>query len=505
MPRIFPAPADPGVDAFMAYISRLQADRRRREEERAAEREAQKKRLVTIPTTIVGAVLGGVGAAAGAGVGVASSAATGAAVTASGAAAGATLGGIATGALTGGAIGARIGEQFVGGDIAGGLTTAASAAQGLMRAQTDRQLYGGTVTPRDRTFLAQAALKAGTNLPQLEGMARQSGQLVPDLLNTMSMEQETRGQFGDRLKAFDFPGTVEDAEALIEQGTFPDRSTLLQTLQGRQDQRAQQQAGQQAYARISGQRDAEARAAVQREQMEYRFDPRGLAQRSADLKAIDESVGNGDLTVEQGAQMKAAMPRLVPTAVPRRTPKTIEEDEQISNKTGYVYVPDTRGGRRYVGNIRGEEDVAETILKHQQAMTKATFTRVSVAEAAADYVKAQGIADQITAGTFQAGKPGAAGAAVPGQVPGAPGAAPPQAAQNVQLQQRVQTAVQRLTEVQRFFPDDPAKWVPQMTERFIDDARLISKVLIDKMERGGTLTPEEVKLARFVRDLIQRS
>ena len=491
MPRIFQLPPDPGMQAVLDYAARLREEQLRRERERAEERERQKQRAIIGG----GLALGAVGGALLAPAGIASSAATGAAVTATGASA---TGALITSTLTGAAVGAQIGQQFAGGDIAGGVTTAAGAARGIIQAQDDQQFYGGPVTAQDRALYKRAALKVGLNPEQLMAEAVQSGQTIPNIIKSRQIQQADVKQLDALARNLDLGVT---GSFLKQHGaTYPTGiDGLVEDLRSEGAKFEAEAAGQQAFARISGQRDAEAQAAVQREGMEYRFDPRALAQRSADLKAIDEDVGNGDLTVEQGARIKAAMPRLVPTAVPRRTPRTIEEDEDISSKTGLIYVPDTRGGRRHVGNVRGDEDVAGTILKHQANKGRAEARTVSIEEATNDYLKAQTFAEQIKAGTFQP-----AGAAQPGQAPGG-AAAPAQAPQDVQLQQRTEAAVERLLKVKRFFPANYDKWVPQMAVRFIDDAELVSKAFLDKINRGETLTPEEIELARFVAKLIEIS
>lgn len=546
MPRIFQMPIDPQLQAWIDFVSRQQAERFRAEQERAEEREAQKQRLILGSTIAATAIIGGVGGAiaggastagattgaaagltsqaAGAAIGGPAGAALGgagaaqAAVAASagaaaaGAGGGALAGGLA-GALRGAMIGTKIGGQFAQGDYAGGATTAAQAVGGLMQAMEDQQFYGGAISSKERASVQSAALKVGGTMAQFEQLSQQTGAFIPELIQNARIDQESDQVYQERLNELGFFGTAQEADALAVEGGFQSRSGLVRALQAQEDQRQVQVAGQKSYEQTMGKAEALAASAARNEEMELRPDPRAVALFKDKLNNIQAALANNEITPEQADQQTASVP--VPQASwrPRKTPRTLEEDEEISNKTGQIYIRDARSpnGRRHVGSMKqAGDDVAAAIMKHQEAMSKAAFRPVSMAEAAADYVEARRIAEQLEAGTFQQPAAPQQPAVQPPQprLPGTPVPGPAGAAgvvgftEPAEAQQQVQNASQVLAIAIKAFPDIE-KWPSELREQMIPPATLLNKMFIERLQRGETLSPDEVALARLVKKIIQ--
>lgn len=500
MDRIIQAPPNPHRQAFLDYIGRLQHQRFLREQQRAQEREAQEQRTITG----VGIGLGALGGALFAPAAVASASgavpgiAAGTALTAAGAPA---VPAMLSSILTGASIGGQIGQQFGIGDIAGGVTTAASAARGIMQAQEDQELYGYSVSPKERMGHLQAGLKLGLTPAQLARAARETGTTIPKVLYSAQVEAADAQRTQEML--VDAGIMMSEAEFTARAEDYPGGPmSLFLDLQSQVGEMEAAFAGRKAYETVMGTKRGEAHAAAVREGMEVGYDPRAIANQVATLNALDQAQRDGDLTLEQATQQAADLPPLQLVERPRRTPRTVEEEEVQSGATGHYYIRTKDGDFRPVGNMK-EEGLAEAILKHQQELIRGTMgTPITVQQAAADYVDAHRVADQIKAGTFRV--------AAPRPVPrptGAPAPTaqprPPQSTVDPQLQARLQRASGVLAWAMKQFPDVD-NWTAQMREDFYPAAKLLNEAFVQKLERGERVTPEEEQLARFAAQIIRR-
>lgn len=359
MVQIIQAPPDPGMQWLSDYTSRLQEERYRREQERAQEREAQQQRLIAGVGLGLGAV-GGIaiaGAMAPAAVASASgmgALAAGTPITAAGTAAGLSTAGTISAGLTGAAVGGSIAQQFGAGDIAGGVSTAAGAARGLMQSMEDQRLYGYSPTKQERAQIATMALKAGMTMPQLKGMASQMGVTVPEALQIVQFERADAQQTQDILDSMNIPMSAVEFDQFA--ANYPTRRDAFFAAGGEVAAFEARTAAQKAFATDMAQANAGIAAAVQHENMEWHYAPQALANHALAQQDIAAAVDRGELTPEQGRQLLAGLEIPQPRPVPRQTPMTIEEDEEVSTKTGNQYVRDRDGRRRQVGNVRDARD-----------------------------------------------------------------------------------------------------------------------------------------------------
>jgi hypothetical protein len=258
--------------------------------------------------------------ASSAGIPAGASTAAGTAVTAAGTSAAA---GMLTGALTGASIGGGIAQQFAGGDIAGGVTTAASAAQGIMQSMQDQKLYGYSPTSQERAGYLQQALKLNTNLRQVGLQSAQTGIPIPQLLQNMQIEQATMEELGGMFQDFGLTG-----EQAFEQGkSYPGGTPQLwQDLQGEGSKLAAKATGQKAYATSYQGLKAQVSFWGQQEKMEPHASQQEINEWDQRIEDIHELVQTGELSPEQGNQQLELLgppPRRVQTQ--RRTPPTVQE------------------------------------------------------------------------------------------------------------------------------------------------------------------------------------
>lgn len=362
--RIIQAPPDPGIQSFLDYVSRLQEERWRREQERMQER-----------TFDVASFLGG---------GIVSAFPTraekkedpwrraGTAALRSVSLALPFVGGAVAGPAgmqAGAAIGGQIRQQFGDGGTVGGDTmmTAAKAAAGIMQTMEDRKLYGYVPTGQEKKDLGQLALKYGTTLGQLAQVAKVSGGTIPEALQIAEMVQADDARLQDILTDYGYTGST--AQFKEEAAAYPGGEVGLgldmQKVAGEQKI---QMAGQKAFAKDMSQTEAMMQAAARNEQMELHYDQREIAIYGQKMQDIQNAVATGNLTAEQGIQQRQAL--RIPQASwrPRQTPQTIEENESISQKTSWIYRRDPRSpsGFTPVGRM-GEEAEAKQMTEVQWA------------------------------------------------------------------------------------------------------------------------------------------
>lgn len=206
---------DPRSQLILDFVTQLQAERRRREEERAESRARTEKRKNT--GIAVGAGL--LGGALLAPAAVASSAATGAAVTASGASAGGALLGST---LLGGTVGSRIGQSLANDDLGGAIS---SGLQGAATIANLPQLRAQGITPLQIASVGMEGLprllqSAEISSRQTENLIRQNALVSQrnnkDFLNLSPGDQSEVAEAENRLRNIGFErkrGLVSDEEA----------------------------------------------------------------------------------------------------------------------------------------------------------------------------------------------------------------------------------------------------------------------------------------------------
>lgn len=299
MPQIIHLQPDPGIQAALDYVSRLQAERFRREQERAQEREAQEQRTIIAASLAAGAVGGAILApAAVASAGAGSGFAAGTALTAAGVPASTALIGSV---LTGASIGGRIGQQFAGGDIAGGVTTAAGAARGIIQSMDDQQFFGGSLTKQERAAVSVQAAKLGTTMAKLKIESGQTGVGVLELLQGLEFEQADHEQLRKMLIKENIlltPGEFDDFASEHPQG----RPGAFRELQGEVSQFKAKAAGQKTYEQTRQRALAEIDTATQLASGERRPTLRDVAERDQRISDIHDSLSVGEMSVGQAGQ-----------------------------------------------------------------------------------------------------------------------------------------------------------------------------------------------------------
>lgn len=522
MVRIIQAPPDPRWQSFLDYVSRLQEERYRREQERAQQREAQRGRAAILGGPVVGAIAGASGEQMLQGAMVTAGAAFGGI---GGAAAGLSGLQMIPAVLEGAATGAQVGQAFVGGDVAAGLATAAGAARGVMQTMEDQKLYGYSPTPQERAAYAKLALKSGTTMGQLRGMALGSDSTIPEILQAFQVSQAETDRIGDMLADAGIPMSGPEFQERAPgheggaMGLFLDLSSVM--AQGKA-----QAAGKKAFAQKYNTAKAEIQIAGELERMEGHIPQHAISEKDQRIEDIHEAWQMGELSDAQAIQQfdRYVGPPLRRVQTQRQTEPDWREDTPKQLGVTQFLMPDGTPSppvvvRRHPGtprSPRGEmslegwvpqgDDATELLLKHYENMSKATFGATTMREAAADIVLAKQIIKEMEAGTYQQERvvspavPSGAEARPAQPTPGPSQAAAPDA--KTALQQRVRIAADLLTRVARDFPD-PAKWSPEMKEQFMPPAVLLNKLFLERMRQGEILTPEEVTLARFVAQIVQ--
>lgn len=533
MVRIIQAPPDPRWQSFLDYVSRLQEERYRREQERAQEREAQKQRTIAGIGLGLGAV-GGVaiaGAMAPAAVASASgmgALAAGTPMTAAGTAAGlSTMGAISAG-LTGAAVGGQMAQQFGAGDIAGGVTTAAGAARGVMQTMEDQKLYGYSPSPQERAAYAKLALKSGTSMGQLRGMALQSDSTIPQLLQAYQIA----GADAERKQ-----GMLTDAGIMMSVPEFDEAAArhpggdmgIFLDMQSQVGEFKAQMAGKKAFAQRYNSAKAEIQIAGELERMEGHIPQHAISEKDQRIEDIHEAWQMGELSDAQAIQQfdRYVGPPLRRVQTPRQTTPTWQE--LVPKQLGIAQLPmpdgtqsppmiirqhpptprSPEGEIEFVRWVSEDEDLTEAILKHYESLVKSTFDpSIPMSKAAENVAQAKRIAKEMEAGTFKPQQ------VIRPSVPSRPVARPGQPAPvrpqmparpaKSGLQQQVEIAADLLMRLAKDFPD-VAKWTPEMREQFIPPAVFLNKIFLERLRRGELLTPEETKLARFVKKIVEGS
>lgn len=497
MARIFQLPPDPGIQAALNYVSNLQAERFRREQERAQERTFD----------LAGALGGGLfgafptrGEVKDEGFGSRFAAGGIKALPVVATAVGGAIGG-PPGAALGAQLGSSITQQVSGGTAAGsGIGPATKAVAGIMQFMDDQQHFGSPLTKQERTAFAQQAAKLGLTMKQAKSQAAQAGQTVPQLLQGLQFDRADIKTVQDILNRNDIPMSADE----FISAAGDDRTGFFEELRGQVADFKADSAAKKQFAQTTARLQAELEAGARNEQMEMRFDPRELTQRSADLKDIDQGFANGDFTLEQANQQKAALPRLQPTFRPRQTPRTIEEEEVVSQKTGQIYVRDARNptGFRHVGSMKDlsgpprtfEEAMAQ--LSPQQRMEMANKTRTQLFIEAGPEDNDPASPAQVAA-RMRANFDATNFTGQPQPAPQGQGAPQPQQPQNpaAVAMQRVQQGLVVLTNLMSEKPLD--SW----TEQELDQGGNIVTTVLADLQAFPRGDPQALAMARKVLEL----
>ncbi|HEU00250.1 hypothetical protein LCGC14_0589810 [marine sediment metagenome] len=363
MPRIFQLPPDVGSQIVLDYAARLREEQLRREQEQAQER------TFDFAGFLGGGLIGAFptrGEVKGQGGLERFGAGFGKVLPFAGAAVGGAVGGPA-GAGFGAQLGGQIGSVFASGDVArqdiAGFTSAAKAASGLIQARDDQRLYGGPVTAQDRALYTRAALKVRTSLSKLKDIAAQTGQFIPEIIHGLGIEQENTEQFGERLAKLGFPGTAQDADALVQQGAYPNRMAVLQAAQGEQAEREVQTAAQKTYAnRLANLRGEQDFFAQQAGNMKRQAVPRDVNERDHRIEDVDGAFRNGDMNAQQAIERIDAIMADKPRLTYRPVEPTVQDEWGKNFAIVQRPMPDgslsrpfmVRRGRRTPENPTGE-------------------------------------------------------------------------------------------------------------------------------------------------------
>ena len=504
MAVIIPRPPDPIRRAFLDYVSRLQAERYRREQERAQEREAQQQRTITGVGLGLGAIGGVAIAGAMAPAAVASSAgygalAAGTPVTATGAAAGlSTMGAISAG-LTGASVGARMGQQFAGGDIAGGVTTAAQTAGGIMQSMQDKELFGYSPAPQERASYSQALAKTGYSMSEAATVVRETGSTIPAFIRSAQAAQADDERFQGMLTEAGWTGTVAEFDSLAErhpsksrQGAYLDwltqnAATQAQTagLKAYRQKSANLQAEQDYYAGLAG-------------NMKRKAIPREVNERDQRYADVEEMFRKGEIGVDQASaeidKITASKPRV--SYRPSEAPVTESWTKNFA--IGQLPMPDgsmsppflMRRGRRTTENPEGEIQLEGWVKEHTggssgfaDAMNELSLPQQMDLIAKAAQAALLGGDRDVTPteaatrlvedyNALQAAKRGAV--ARPGQ-PGAPGAQAPASA----VSQRIAQSYGALSKMVSQKPVE--RWTAEEIEY---SSQLVDKIILDVQQSG---------------------
>lgn len=526
MPQFFQAPLDPRTQNFIEYVNRLQWERKQRELAREEERDKQQGRTlmggILVASVVGGAVVGGIaagasagaGAAATAGSGISTATTAGAAISAaeiSAATAGAgtsiaagMLSGAGTGLMYGAKYGIPAAQQLSRGDYAGAAGTAASAATNIMQASRDRKTYGYSLSKAERTDLRRLAMDAGMTLGQVEMSARELGMRPQEIIQAAQESKTDDARLQAVLQAKGVAMPIADAEQYEHGGIIG----LLADVNRATAEQEVEQATDKAFAVSMARDEAGVAAAARDANMEYRPDPRKIAIHQAAMRDIEKGRQAGDYTTEQADRLAAKVEAIEYSWQPRIRPLTVEDEEMVSTNTGMIYNRDRDGRLRKIGKV-AEDDIAQAILKYQVDMTKAGAmmgVTVSLDDAAAAYIKADNIKQQIEAGTYRQQAPPPPPPPPPGADATAPQAqaAPPGPQRQMQpwdTELRQQVAVQNATAMVAkaiAIAPDVEKWPAEMREQVLPAATLLNKMFLAKLDRGELLTPDEQELARVV-------
>lgn len=356
MPRIFHLPPDPGIQFSLDHIRLLREEQIRAEQERAQEREAQKQRAIIAAGAGVGALVAIPAAIAAGTTTVAGSVAAGVPLVTSSLS-------IPT-LLSGAAIGAQVAGKFATGDIAGGVTTAAGAARGIIQSMDDQQFFGGSLSKAERAEFSKRAIKAGTTVGKLKQISRQTGQLIPELLQIMEFEQadDKRVQ-----------GMLDDAGILLSADEFSTfagehpqgRMGAFFELQGEVSQFEAQAAGQKKFAQDVAESEAAAQNAARRVNMELLPNQREVSAYSADRQEILDNQQLGITTLEEASQQLRGLKVPQATWQPRKTPLTAREIAAQQSTTIPIIIDD-----QIVGHAFGTVDRDGTLRIHDPSVSK---------------------------------------------------------------------------------------------------------------------------------------
>lgn len=345
MPRIIQRPADPMMQSFLDYVSRLQQERYQREQERAQEREAQEERTIVGVGAGLAAIGGALLAPAGAfGAVGGMSALPGTTVSA--------LPGISA-TLSGAALGGTMAGRFAGGDIAGGLTTAAQAVRGIVQHQQDLEMFGGPVTLQERERYSKQAQKLGVGtLDRAAQLAREANMLVGPFLNDLELDRadnDTQLKAVQEVAPWITNSRLEELKAQVPGGV----SRIIKEFQDSFERRKRDQAEKMAAAKWTATAEAEVAMAKKLNPGKYleTVPTSQIAERALRIKRLKADFDRGDLTLPEyvGAMQGLVADPLQPVITENPLPPEPSAEQLLNDGFFWGRPPMEGGGRGPMG------------------------------------------------------------------------------------------------------------------------------------------------------------